>query len=943
MIKPHIIIIQETKIKRKSQIKLEGYRCFTTIRGDNGGGILIACLSSLGPVLVFEGDAECEVLVVQTTINNTAIRIIGGYGPQECAPAAVRETYRSSVEEQISRAYLAGCLVLIAEDANAKLGPEIIEGDPHPRSENGKMLAGMVERQGISIINASNKCEGGPLTRRRIVNGRIEESCIDFLMASENMNNLLVEALIDSKQLYTLTKYTTTKGKTDIKRSDHFSIIAKFDIIPDVKPPQNKEVFKLRDEEGLKKFHEATNNCPKLLKCIKEHDINQACDKWYKHIERLFHRCFTKIKITNKPPKKTLDYEIHKCLGDIKTLKEKLQKTSEMIKPVMVEEIERMEKKVAYLQGNRMKDVLDKNKQLLQTDGTFNLNEAWKLKKKVFPLSSEAPFAVFDKNGNLATEYESILEVMKDEFEYRLRNREIDPELADLRNLKEYLCALRLELTRNSDYQEWTMEQLKSSISKLKSNKCRDPHGHINEIYKNMGEHGLQSLLEMVNQIKTKLLIPEKLMLSNVSTIYKGKGSKQDVVNLRGIFKLPTIRNLLDRLVYFDERENLGPSMGQFQVGNQSGRNIRDHTLVVHAVIKEAQEAKENVDIQFTDIKQCFDSIWLDEATNDLYDSGMKSRNLNILYEGNCKTKMLVETNFGQSQRAELRKVVMQGSVLGGMICSNQISKLCNKTYKEGLVYMYRGRVAIPALAMVDDVASIAKCNSVDALTANIVTDSFIRRKKLEGQTGSGKCQWVHTGKEKCRSKYSIGNKEITQADSYKYLGDVVSDGWDTLYKKRTEKAHGYSSTCLAMCTEISLGVGMYDIAKLLHRSIFINGTLVNMETWPNCTQKRIDNLERIEQTFMRKILKAHSKTPVEALYLELGITPLRFHLMKRRILYLQEVMSREDNELTKQIVMLQKDVKVNGDFYAQTEEDMQQLGIWCGLLEVVHRHFLRR
>ena len=57
---------------------------------------------------MFEGDAECEVLVVQTTINNRAIRIIGGYGPQECAPAAVRETYRSSVEEQISRAYLAG-------------------------------------------------------------------------------------------------------------------------------------------------------------------------------------------------------------------------------------------------------------------------------------------------------------------------------------------------------------------------------------------------------------------------------------------------------------------------------------------------------------------------------------------------------------------------------------------------------------------------------------------------------------------------------------------------------------------------------------------------------------------------------------------------------------------------------------------------------------------
>ena len=42
VLKPHIIIIQETKLKRKSQCVLGGYKCFCTIRGDNGGGLLIA-------------------------------------------------------------------------------------------------------------------------------------------------------------------------------------------------------------------------------------------------------------------------------------------------------------------------------------------------------------------------------------------------------------------------------------------------------------------------------------------------------------------------------------------------------------------------------------------------------------------------------------------------------------------------------------------------------------------------------------------------------------------------------------------------------------------------------------------------------------------------------------------------------------------------------------
>ena len=129
-------------------------------------------------------------------------------------------------------------------------------------------------------------------------------------------------------------------------------------------------------------------------------------------------------------------------------------------------------------------------------------------------------------------------------------------------------------------------------------------------------------------------------------------------------------------------------------------------------------------------------------------------------------------------------------------------------------------------------------------------------------------------------TKFPIGDKEISRAESYKYLGDFVSNGWQELYQKRIEKAKGYSSMCLAMTTEMSLGVQLFSIAKLLHQSIFVNGTLVNMETWPNCTEKRISDVEKVEQNFMRKILKAHSKTPIEALYLELGIIPLRFRLM---------------------------------------------------------------
>ena len=200
-INPHVIIIQETKLRRKGQINLQGYRCYLTIRGDSGGGILVACQTALDPVLIFEGDNECEVCVVQIALRNKNIRIVAGYGPQECAPVVVRESYRHTIEEQVMRANMAGCSVVVAEDSNAKLGPEWIPNDPHPISENGKLLANMIIRQKLEIVNTSPKCTGGPITRKKIVNGKVEASCIDFILLSHDLVKHLDSAMIDSSQI----------------------------------------------------------------------------------------------------------------------------------------------------------------------------------------------------------------------------------------------------------------------------------------------------------------------------------------------------------------------------------------------------------------------------------------------------------------------------------------------------------------------------------------------------------------------------------------------------------------------------------------------------------------------------------------------------------------------------------------------------------------------
>ena len=74
-------------------------------------------------------------------------------------------------------------------DANVKVGKEFIKDDPNNKSENGKLLLGLVERQNLRILNSSNKCTG-VMTRERVAGDNHERSVIDYI-ACDTLSDLL--------------------------------------------------------------------------------------------------------------------------------------------------------------------------------------------------------------------------------------------------------------------------------------------------------------------------------------------------------------------------------------------------------------------------------------------------------------------------------------------------------------------------------------------------------------------------------------------------------------------------------------------------------------------------------------------------------------------------------------------------------------------------------
>jgi hypothetical protein len=134
---------------------------------------------------------EFELLVVEVIIGGKSVRVITGYGPQENWKLEERTPFFNALEEEIVKAKSSEKAVYIQLDANSKLGPQVIQGDPHAQSDNGKILSGIIEKNELCVINNSGKKCTGKIPRQRITKRRKEESIIDFVLTCSDMEDII--------------------------------------------------------------------------------------------------------------------------------------------------------------------------------------------------------------------------------------------------------------------------------------------------------------------------------------------------------------------------------------------------------------------------------------------------------------------------------------------------------------------------------------------------------------------------------------------------------------------------------------------------------------------------------------------------------------------------------------------------------------------------------
>ena len=112
-------------------------------------------------------------------------------------------------------------------------------------------------------------------------------------------------------------------------------------------------------------------------------------------------------------------------------------------------------------------------------NGVMDRQNLWKLKRVLAPKSLEIPHAIEGAHGNLITDPININDEYRNEFQHRLRKREIMDHLSWYESFQNNLCMLRIYVSKPTVSPDFTMDEVKTAVHELKTGKCMDPLGLI--------------------------------------------------------------------------------------------------------------------------------------------------------------------------------------------------------------------------------------------------------------------------------------------------------------------------------------------------------------------------------------------------------------------------------------------------------------------------------
>ena len=124
-------------------------------------------------------------------------------------------------------------------------------------------------------------------------------------------------------------------------------------------------------------------------------------------------------------------------------------------------------------------------------------------------------------------------------------------------------------------------------------------------------------------------------------------------------------------------------------------------------------------------------------------------------------------------------------------------------------------------------------------------------------------------------------------------------------------------------------------------KALLRSSILYACETYYDLKESEVRQLERIEEGFLRELLKTGRGCPITQLYLEVGLIPARYEIIKIRLLFLKYILDQNTNSKIFKFFELQLENSGRGDWTTMCMDNLRELKIKESLQEIKQMSYM--
>lgn len=413
-------------------------------------------------------------------------------------------------------------------------------------------------------------------------------------------------------------------------------------------------------------------------------------------------------------------------------------------------------------------------------------------------------------------------------------------------------------------------EEICEIIDSLKSNSAAGPDEVSPKVVKKLKFFLVPLIVILTNLIFSLGNFPDVFKEAIVRPIYKG-GEKTLTNNYRPISMLNVYAKIIEKVIhnrilsYVEKNKILYNS--QYGFRKKSGTDNAAHEVVNY--IRNELDKGRKVSAVFIDLKKAFDLVHHEVLVSVLESIGIRGIPLSLLKNYLNKRYQVVKVNGECSDKREIKRGVIQGSVLGSLfflIVINAISQL-----------KIRGKLILYA----DDAVLLNSFDKNECIMSEVrenmekILNFFSMRKLiLNAEKTVFMVFQSNSKKDKTPLEIQINDEcVIKKVEKFKYLGLHLDP--NLRYDQHIKSIHGKVAKAVGMLWKLGKKIPMH-CRKLIYFSLIHSHLNYMIAIWGTANNSLIEPLQVLQNRGIRNVFNYDSRHNRVDMYQKANILPIR-------------------------------------------------------------------